>query len=542
MLATNKDSFRFRSRDRIGRIAAEEDNQFLTDCFIYTGDYTTLKDFSDPRRLVLGRTGAGKTALLEMLGQSEDKVISIKPESLALNYITNSSVIQFFGELGFDMTPFYRLLWRHVFTVEILKNHHNIDSEWAQNHFLTEFIERMKGATHKKSIDYLKRWGGRFWEDTESRIKEITVSFEGELKNSIKAEIKPVNIDASSAVKLKEEAKKEIVHRAKHVISESHAAQLSEVLSMLRDLITDKQKRYYVVIDKLDENWVQDSQRYLLIRALIETMRDFRVVPQVKIIVALRYDLVENVFSQTRDSGFQEEKYQDMFLDLRWSEERLREMLDKRVNKLIQSRYSGSQKVTYRDVLPKMVGNTSGVSYLIDRTLMRPRDLIDFFNRCIEGADGKVNINAETLKRAEAEYSHNRLRALSYEWNSIYPNIEHASDFLRQRSSSFFVNELTDDECSEFCLSAAVDKFAYKDSFSDMAERAINGNEIFAFKQNYLAIMYKVGIVGVQLDSYQKPMWSTGTRRTIRPNEIKENTRVSIHPCFWQVLIIRKEK
>jgi hypothetical protein len=34
----------------------------------------------------------------------------------------------------------------------------------------------------------------------------------------------------------------------------------------------------YVCVDKLDENWVDGKFRYLLIRSLIETIKDFSAV------------------------------------------------------------------------------------------------------------------------------------------------------------------------------------------------------------------------------------------------------------------------
>ena len=51
---------------------------------------------------------------------SRDNVIEVQPESLALAYISNSTILQFVHDLGVNLNIFFRLLWRHVFTVEIL--------------------------------------------------------------------------------------------------------------------------------------------------------------------------------------------------------------------------------------------------------------------------------------------------------------------------------------------------------------------------------------------------------------------------------------
>ena len=88
--------FTFRKHATIGAAAAEEDNAFLSACFVDNGDLAPLVDCRDRRRIVLGRTGAGKTALIKKLGD-DTQTILINPETLSFNYLTNSTVLQFRG-------------------------------------------------------------------------------------------------------------------------------------------------------------------------------------------------------------------------------------------------------------------------------------------------------------------------------------------------------------------------------------------------------------------------------------------------------------
>ena len=71
----------FRKHDHIGAYDAIEDQEFLQNCFIDTGDYEIMTNTSDHRSILLGRTGSGKTALIEMLRSREDRVIVIDPEN-----------------------------------------------------------------------------------------------------------------------------------------------------------------------------------------------------------------------------------------------------------------------------------------------------------------------------------------------------------------------------------------------------------------------------------------------------------------------------
>src|SRR5579859_2767691 len=184
-----KTKFRFRSHDHIGAADAESDQAFLRECFIDNGDIDLLLDCSDHRRIVIGRTGAGKTALLSQLSERTSRVIDVRPESLALAYISNSTILQFVHSLGVNLDTFFKLLWRHVFTVEVIKAHFNLDSsaakdsfiDWIKNHF------NEKRKQHEKALAYLENWGSKFWEQTDYRIEELTTKLENDLKASIGA-------------------------------------------------------------------------------------------------------------------------------------------------------------------------------------------------------------------------------------------------------------------------------------------------------------------------------------------------------------------
>lgn len=58
------------------------------------GDLDPLLDCSDRRRIILGRTGAGKSALMSKLISDTESIV-INPETLAFNFLTNSTILQF---------------------------------------------------------------------------------------------------------------------------------------------------------------------------------------------------------------------------------------------------------------------------------------------------------------------------------------------------------------------------------------------------------------------------------------------------------------
>ena len=60
------ENFIFRENYKIGYLDAESDQSTLKECFVDYGMLDMLRG-DGPERVVIGRTGSGKSALLEML-------------------------------------------------------------------------------------------------------------------------------------------------------------------------------------------------------------------------------------------------------------------------------------------------------------------------------------------------------------------------------------------------------------------------------------------------------------------------------------------
>ena len=172
--------FRFRKESSIGEPDAESDNHFLSQCFVDTGDYKTLVDCSNPHRIIVGRTGAGKSALLQHLIRSEENVIEISPDNLSLNYISNSDIITTLERAGVKLDLFYTLLWKHVFATELLKKKFNLANEEKTKNWFSNFLPplKKKDQSKERALEYLRDWGDKFWQETEYRVKEVTQKLE----------------------------------------------------------------------------------------------------------------------------------------------------------------------------------------------------------------------------------------------------------------------------------------------------------------------------------------------------------------------------
>ncbi len=530
------DKFRFRRLDRIGHPDAAEDKEFLASCFIDTGELQVLRNCADPRRLVLGRSGAGKTALLQKLLECEERAISIKPESLALSYISNSTILNFVASLGVKLDIFFRLLWRHVFTVEILKAHFHLTTEDAKISFLQRLGSLFADPKHRQAVQYLEKWGKSFWEETDYRIKEVTTTLERDLKASIGIDHIATPLSVEGSRKLSEEQKAEVAHRAQTVVNKVQIRELSDVIDLLDAVLDDPQKRYFLVIDRLDEDWVEDRVRYLLIRALIETAKDFRSVRHIKIVAALRIDLIDRVFRLTRDAGFQEEKYEGMYLPLRWTREQLSDLIDRRVQHLVRQRYT-KRAVVLADLLPTTVAKQPVMDWLLERTFLRPRDLVAFFNEAIDLAASSVQISSQVLKEAEGQYSRGRLRSLADEWFADYPNLLPFVDVLKGRPSNFTLEEVTEQTCEDLAIAVLAGGVERPDYLSTSALQVVDCVlSAKDFRRCLVEAFYRVGLIGLKVAAHERFIWSLEGRRSISSAEVSDSARIAIHPCFWRTL------
>lgn len=538
--------FVFRKHANIGAADAIEDRKFLEQSFVDNGSIDILTDMDNPMCIVLGRTGSGKTALIERIQATKERTIQIHPEGLALTYISTNDVLRFFMEAGVNLDLFYRLLWRHVFAVEIIRQHYNIVNEEQSHNFWTNILQQMftRDRSKQEAIEYLRKWGKSFWLESEYRVQEITQTLEKDLTAALDAKASPpipgltteIGFNVGTAKKLTEEQKGEVVRRGQEIVNKVQMKTLSKIMELLEtDLLgSDRQKRYFITIDRLDENWVHDEFRYGLIKALIDTVRDFNhSIRNVKIIVAIREDLLDRVFRYTRGiAGYQEEKYRSMYMPLRWTTEELEVLLDRRVNQLIREQYT-TQPVKLKELFPEKVNKINPIDYFFERTMLRPRDAILFFNECIRAAEGHAKFSQTMILQAEAFYSENRLRALADEWAADYPNLFDLALFLKKHPVQFRVlqlNENIEENALRFVTSDRP-----QDQIYHLVMSKFESGDMGGLIQELLRILFRVGVVGIKPETFAAIQWSyLGQKLTA--TELSTDAIVKIHPAFWRVL------
>ncbi len=525
--------YRFKALDTIGAADAEDD-QFLSNCFVDTGYLDSLKDLSDPRRILLGRTGTGKTALLLKLRESYDRVIFLPPENLALNYVSNSQILSFLFDAGVNFDIFFKLLWRHVFTVEIIRKRFALEDETQTNNWFFSFIRRCTDRRQEEALQYIKKWGTSFWKETDYRIKELTRKLESNIEGSLDIAIPGAKTNICAGSHLEDTQKAEVVSRAQHVVNEVQIRELTQIIDLIDKVLDDPQKPYFIALDHLDEEWVDDAFRYRLIRSLIETSRDFQRVRHAKVLISLREDLLQRVFRKTRSAGFQQEKYESRCLPIKWAKENLIELLDKRINYLVKGTYVKTD-VKLQDLLPnkQIARKEDPIDFILDRTHLRPRDVIAFLNHAIAKAAGRPKFSQSVLKSAEKEYSLSRVRAMIDEWHGDYPNLNKVTKLIYGFPTTFLMGEISDESINEFCLVLVTDNLMPREQDCLIYQTAVQlieeKSSVNVVRQQFCFIFYEIGLLGIKLGPQHRFMFSHIDGESIRVNELGLDTKLTVH-------------
>jgi hypothetical protein len=525
---------RIRGNLDIGKAAAEHDEQFLYECFIDTGHYYSAIDKDDARFLVVGRTGSGKTALLKMVERNKQNVIRIDPTDLSLQHLSNSDIVQFITKLGLRIDPFFEMLWRYTFAVELLRAKYNISDHEAAK---TRFFQVPFKTKRKRALDLLRGLSPEFWKTVDVRVAQASRRLESDVKGALGGEFSGVKISAEGARKLTEEQRIDVQHRVQNVIGAETLSALQDVIHFLaEEVFDDDQAPYYIIIDDLDREFAEDDVRVRLIKTLIESVIKMRPIKNVKFLIGIRADLLEMVFEKTRDASFQQEKYEDCSLHIRWSYDELFEVVNSRINTLYRRAYT-KDSVRFYDVFSSEVARKPTREYILERTLMRPRDAILFVNECFREAQNSVNIAPNLVKQAEARYSAGRFNSLRDEWRVLYPRLEVSAQPLRGRHASFRLGEVTKDEVEELLVALSLEA----ETGDRLAVEAAlhfgrSAMDVERFKRSWAFVMYKVGIIGVKPAPHLAAMWSYRDPYYINESHFHEDAKISVHKMLWHEL------
>lgn len=316
-----KAKIRLRAGASIGQPAAEDDVKFLKDSFVNHPAINALVDVSSHQSILLGRTGAGKSAILWHLEQTLPNVSKVDPKEVAFEYVGNSPIIRQLSAVGVDLHTLYEYLWTHVLTLHFIRECLGVQSADGLMSVISSLRDLVwKDKKREIAVNYLEKYAGNFWNTVDEVSSEVSEVIAEKLAGEVGLSAQAFKAKVEGGYDWKNEEKKLLKHRAQQAISGLQMRELKEAINALAER-TSKGNTYYVLIDNLDGAWAGDDlTQYALIRALIESLKTFRRIPNLKIVVAMREDLYEATTRATTDRHFQAEKLEGIIVRLRWNE------------------------------------------------------------------------------------------------------------------------------------------------------------------------------------------------------------------------------
>lgn len=378
----------------IGDVSAENEIRPLEGYFVETGQYYEAR--RGYARLIVGRKGAGKTAIFYALrhslgGGHSRLVLDLKPEGHQFVRLREAVLAKLSpGLQEAALTGF----WMSILLGELA--HRVVDDEysWATR-------DPARRLRYDELVEVYKDFGPAEKGDFSQRLLYQVERLSRQ--------------DAQIEKKGAENAVAELLFR--------------KDIRVVRDAVTgylEEKEEVWLLLDNLDKGWPTrgaSSEDIMIIRTLLECTRKLqrqleRSNVEFHVLVFLRNDIYEHLIEETPDKG------KDTAVILDWADAAaFKEMFRRRV--LASGQLEGEFDSIWGTIFAPAVGTRDSFSYVAERTLMRPRDFLSFVHNAIEVAinRGHDKVLEEDLRQAEEIYSEDSLRMIGFELQDVCPGV-----------------------------------------------------------------------------------------------------------------------
>lgn len=381
----------------LGASAAENEYRDLKKYYVETFQFQ--RALRGEGRLVVGRKGSGKSAIFfQVRDQKRDLinaiVLDLKPESYQLRKF-KEEVLSLMKEGAKEHTV--TAFWEYLILLEICNK-------------ILEKDRRLLGRDAKTFEKYL---------ELEKIYKQDEYIQEGDFSERMIKILSNIQQNYSALIENKKKnLNQEDITRILHI---------HDVKALSEKVIEYAKTKDFILIlfDNLDKGWPPhgvDKDDILMIRTLLDATRKIeRLMAKnevdCKTLVFLRNDVYELLVENTSDRG------KEGLISIDWTDPSLlRELILKRLI------FSGAKKESdfykvWSEICVPIIDDEESSTYLIERSLMRPRCLINLMEYCISHAVnmGNKKIELGDIKDGLYAYSLDLIRDIGYEIKDVFP-------------------------------------------------------------------------------------------------------------------------
>lgn len=127
---------------------------------------------------------------------------------------------------------------------------------------------------------------------------------------------------------------------------------------------------------------------------------------------------------------------------------------------------------------------------------MRPRDLIDFINRCLSDKLTITRLTQSDIHAAEVGYSDARLAAIKDEWANCYPGLDATFPLLARLGQRFTPLDITDEDLLEVVASDAAQRCFWLSQIGELLTEIKDGAK--KARTELLSSWFTVGLVDIK--------------------------------------------
>ncbi len=460
-----------------GNDSAEKDPDLLN-YFITTPAYARL--LKCQKTFLIGRKGAGKSGLRIRLKQDLQAEGNICIEYSPTYHLINSILSDTETNIKFGKEIFYEYVWLRTLLRKLL----------------IEIGRRPSGTLVNGSLEYARN------------IAREADQANPDLLESLSTLLSRIKIQAGELGDLGLSIEKVLRKDSDIDVYEYH---LSQLLPLLPKCV--------FIVDDLDLGWDNSPQSNTLLLGLLAAAQYIQTnLHQAHIFVCIRDDMYRLLLRLTTHS----DKYRDAEM-IKWTDDSLTNLLEERIRFNQKKLGFPTSPDPFSSVFPERIGTNLTVGWLFERTLRRPRELLQHCRIYTESLHAE-SPDVEMLKKAEEQYSIWKLDDLCSEFVYQYPGLKEVFDFIkREHNRSKY--HLSRDELDELLLDTLARCSLNEKWFGDL--RLHTNIEEFA------KVLFYIGFIGDFLLG-----GSGGSRIVYSYDDIHTPIfkEVQIHPCFRKAI------
>lgn len=478
------------SRLHFGALSAERDVSCGLEYYFIETDASS-RIIGGDKTILLGNRGTGKSAIFKIIAKRERQhgslVIELLPEDFSYEILNEVILPEDRGSWAKQNA--YAAALKYLIFIIVMKH-------------LSKWGPKFKTGSSKKIYSYLRDQH----QGTQLNPISVLISYLKRIE-AVKIGKYEAAVKATKLTKL---------------------YKLEEIKNLIPEIVNlCKRVKIFVLIDELDRGWDASEDAKAFVGGLIQAALSVnQLSPNFRVLISLRRELYDNIPSLYGDS----EKYRDVIEMLSWNKSSILKLITKRMKHTIPGLMKFDDEKSWSFAFPDTFdnGQTKSFDYIVNRTLYRPREIINFCSNALEVTRRKklCGINYPAISEAEGIYSADRANDIAAEYRFQYPGLMSIFEIFRGKPRTLSREGLTN-ICHEIVLGKChVDRSA---------------EWVFDYDpESLIKVLWRVGFLQAESVNGISSLGESGSSY-LGPHQISnlnlyKAKLFQVHPMFWAYL------